>query len=215
MRGTAFRWPPFSAPPWRSAIDADGAVRVARSGSIRPAADDASPATSNGDLVKPMSALALVASRTVVAALIAVGSGGGASAAGAAIGGLRIANAWTRPAALGANAAGYLTITNRGSASDSLILVTTPAAARASIHVSRMVGQVMTMRGLASLPIPAAGSVTLRPGGLHVMFEGLTSPLKAGQSIPAILTFARAGPVRVAFRVSPGPPMGAMPGMTR
>jgi copper(I)-binding protein len=37
----------------------------------------------------------------------------------------------------------------------------------------------------------------LRPGGLHVMLEGLKQPLKEGDNIPLTLTFEKAGSINV------------------
>ena len=163
--------------------------------------------------VIPMPTPPLLVRRAVWAALAAVvcaGAAPGQSSAGEA---LRLEHGWTRPGATGANGAGYLTITNRGNAADTLIAATTPYATRTSIHQSAMVGQVMTMRTLRTLPIPPGAAVNLRPGGLHLMFERLNRPLKIGEEVPAVLTFARAGRVRVRFHVVVGPAGGAMPGM--
>jgi len=52
---------------------------------------------------------------------------------------------------------------------------------------------VMKMRPIAGIDIPPGQAVTLAPGGLHIMLEGLAKPLKAGQSFPLTLTFDKAG----------------------
>jgi len=56
-----------------------------------------------------------------------------------------------------------------------------------------MAGMVMKMRPLAGLDIPAGQSVTLKPGGEHIMLMGLNGPLREGQSFPLTLTFEKAG----------------------
>ena len=125
-----------------------------------------------------------------------------------------MSGAWTRPAAAGINGAGYLILTNRGRLADSLIGVSSPAAARGSIHRSAMAaGGVITMRDLPSLAIAPGATVKFAPGGLHLMLEGLKRPLKAGDTVPAVLTFARAGRVTVTFTVRAGAPDLSMPGM--
>ena len=71
-----------------------------------------------------------------------------------------------------------------------------------------IVNGVMQMRQLADgLPVPAGGSVVLKPGGYHVMLIGLKKPLAAGESIPLTLTFEKAGNISVTVPVRA---MGAM-----
>lgn len=96
--------------------------------------------------------------------------------------------------------AGYMTISNSSRQPDRLISVTTSAATRSDLHGSFAQGNVMQMRSAAGgVPIPAGGRVVFAPGGLHVMFIGLKSPLPAGTRIKAQLTFARAGRVDIEF----------------
>jgi len=65
-----------------------------------------------------------------------------------------------------------------------------------------MDGGVMRMRKLAGgLALPAGETVTLAPGGYHVMFIGLKAPFRAGDSVPVTLDFQKAGSVTVEFRV--------------
>jgi hypothetical protein len=115
--------------------------------------------------------------------------------------------AWTRPAMAGMNAAGYVTLANRGRAADRLTGTASADAARVSIHVSRQIGAVMTMRPVAALDIPAGGSVTLAPGGYHLMLEGLKRPLRSGDKIAVQLHFARAGNMKVSLVVVAGAAM--------
>jgi copper(I)-binding protein len=60
---------------------------------------------------------------------------------------------------------------------------------------------MMTMREVASVPVPAGGTVKFEPGGYHVMLIDLASPLKEGQTFEATLTFAQAGKVTVTVTV--------------
>ena len=48
---------------------------------------------------------------------------------------------------------------------------------------------------------PGAASTILRPGGAHVMLEGLKQPLKIGETFPLTLTFKNAGQLRVEVEV--------------
>jgi len=158
-----------------------------------------------------MRAIPHVRRRAVLGAGLAVVAGGPAGAASS--GHLTIRGAWTRPAAAGLNGAGYLTIVNSGHAADKLLSASSPAAARVSIHESRMVGAVMTMRRLDGVAIPAGASVTFKPGGLHLMLEGLKAPLKEGDRVAVTLVFARAGRMAATLVVAGGPPEAAMAGM--
>ena len=96
--------------------------------------------------------------------------------------------------------AGYMTISNTGRQPDRLVSITTSAATRADLHGSFAVGQVMQMRAQAGgVPIPAGGRVVFAPGGLHVMFIGLKSPVPVGTRVKAQLQFQRAGRVDIEF----------------
>jgi hypothetical protein len=53
-------------------------------------------------------------------------------------------------------------------------------------------------------------SVTLKPGGLHVMLTGLKQPLSEGQSFPLTLTFEKAGAIETTVKIAKA---GAMTGM--
>ena len=65
-----------------------------------------------------------------------------------------------------------------------------------------MDGGTMKMRPhAAGLEIMPGATVELKPGGYHLMFMGLTSPLAKGQSVKGTLTFANAGKVDVEFAV--------------
>ncbi|MBN9022005.1 MAG: copper chaperone PCu(A)C, partial [Rhizobiales bacterium] len=69
-------------------------------------------------------------------------------------------------------------------------------------HEMAVVDGVMTMRELPDgLPIPAGGSVELKPGSYHIMFVGLKAPLKEGESFKGTLTFEKAGTVQVEYAV--------------
>ena len=96
--------------------------------------------------------------------------------------------------------AGYMTISNNGKVADRLLSVATTAATRSDLHGSFAQGNVMQMRAQAGgVPIPAGGRVAFAPGGLHVMFIGLKSPLPVGTRLKAQLHFQQAGRVNVEF----------------
>jgi periplasmic copper chaperone A len=116
---------------------------------------------------------------------------------------LSIDHPWTRETPGGAKVAGgYLTITNTGKTADRLVSASTQFAGRVEIHEMAMDGAVMRMREVAGgLEIQPGKTVALKPGGLHLMFMDLKTPLKKGQKAPVTLVFQRAGKVNVSFQV--------------
>ena len=97
--------------------------------------------------------------------------------------------------------AGFMTIRNAGRQDDRLLSVTTEASNRADLHGTIRDGNVMKMRAQAGgVPVPAGGSVTFAPGGLHVMFIGLKAAVPEGRLVKARLTFEKAGSVDVMFK---------------
>ena len=85
----------------------------------------------------------------------------------------------------------YLTI-HGGDAPDRLVRVASPLAGVA-VHTMTMQDNVMRMRQVDAIDVPAGATVKLAPGGLHLMLMGLKAPLKPGDTIPLVLTFEHAG----------------------
>jgi len=119
------------------------------------------------------------------------------------LGALKIGQPWARATAPSAPAGGgFLTITNTGSTSDRLISARSTVSEMTQIHEMKMDGNVMRMRELEKgLEIPAGGTVTLAPGGFHLMFMGLKGPFKQGTQVPVTLVFEKAGAVDVELSV--------------
>ena len=97
----------------------------------------------------------------------------------------------------GATSAVYLTVDNAGAKADALVAASTDAAKTVELHEVQKDGNVMKMRPVAKIPIPAGGKVQLKPGGYHIMLIGLAHDLKPGETIPVTLKFEQAGEVRV------------------
>ena len=55
------------------------------------------------------------------------------------------------------------------------------------IHEMVMDGNVMKMRAVAGLDLPAGKAVDLKPGGYHVMLMDLKQELKPGELVPVTL----------------------------
>jgi copper(I)-binding protein len=107
---------------------------------------------------------------------------------------------WVRGTVEGQTAtAAYMTL--KSVAAVRLVEVTSSLAARCSLHEMTMSGNVMRMRTLDVLPIPAGGTVALREGHDHLMLEGLKRPLRKGDRVPLTLTFVDAKGERQAVDV--------------
>jgi periplasmic copper chaperone A len=119
------------------------------------------------------------------------------------LGSLEIDHPWTRATPPTAKAGGgFLTITNKGSTADRLIAARSDASAKVEIHEMKMDGSVMRMRELEKgLEIPPGATVALKPGGYHIMFMELKSPLEKGAKVPVTLVFEKAGSIDVVFPV--------------
>jgi copper(I)-binding protein len=145
--------------------------------------------------------VASILSLMLVLSVAACGSGASKTTQPAG-GFVSIGGAWVRAAQSGGMSAAYMTITNGTLADDSLVAVSTPAAASASLHETSTDASGMTgMHPVDGIKIPAGGTVTLEPGGYHVMLMGLTGDLAAGQVVRLTLTFKTAGSIDVSAEV--------------
>ncbi len=115
---------------------------------------------------------------------------------------LKAEAAWVRASVQGqSGTGGFMRLT----AAEPLTLVgvQTPAARVAEIHEMKMEGDVMRMRPIAELPLPAGRAVELRPGGFHLMLSDLKAPLKDGTQVPLTLVLrdAKGAERRLALQV--------------
>ena len=126
-----------------------------------------------------------------------------AAAAEFRAGDISIEAPWSRATPGGAKvAAGYLTIKNSGATPDRLVSATADIAERAEVHEMSMTDGMMKMRQVTDgVAVPAGGSVALAPQGYHLMFLGLKTPLKEGETFAGTLAFEKAGTVAVMFEV--------------
>lgn len=91
---------------------------------------------------------------------------------------------------------GYLKLDNKGR-DDKLLSARAAVSASVELHSMSMDGDVMRMRQVDAIALPAGKLVELKPGGFHIMFVGLKAPLKAGDKFPMTLKFEKAGEVEV------------------
>jgi copper(I)-binding protein len=126
-----------------------------------------------------------------------------ASAQQVKIGDLVLDHAWARATPGGAKVGGgYLSIENKGATPDKLIGGSSSAAGKVEVHEMTMNNGVMKMRPVqGGLSISPGQSVTLAPGGYHLMMMELRGPLKKGDKVPLTLKFEKAGEVNVTLEV--------------
>jgi periplasmic copper chaperone A len=127
-----------------------------------------------------------------------------AQAADYDVGSIHISQPWARATPKGAaSAAAYMTITNNGKTADKVSCVSSDAAAECQIHTMTMDNGVMQMRPVeGGLEIKPGETVTLKPGGFHMMLENLKHPLEQGNTMKATLKFDNAGTVDVEYPIA-------------
>jgi uncharacterized protein YcnI/copper(I)-binding protein len=119
------------------------------------------------------------------------------------VGALEISGGFTRATLPNAPVGGgYVSITNKGGEADRLVSAASPVAGVTQIHEMKMEGDLMKMNEVpGGVEIPAGETVSLKPGGLHIMFMQLAQPLVEGTKVPLTLTFEKAGSVEVELSV--------------
>ena len=144
--------------------------------------------------------------------VVALGLSFSVQAQEAKVGSIKVEQAYTRSTVPGQMAAGgFMKIENKGGGADQLVSASSPVAGEVQLHEMAMEGNVMKMRQVKDITVPAGGAVELKPGGLHLMFMNIKAPLTAGESVPVKLKFAKAGEVEVKMPVNAmGQPGGAM-----
>lgn len=114
-------------------------------------------------------------------------------------GDLMVSHAFARASATPQAKAGavYFTIRNDGDVADKLTAVQTDAAQMAMLHENVEDNGVVSMRHVEAITIAPKETVTLGPKKMHVMLMGLKAPLKKGEHLSVMLTFEKAGMVKV------------------
>jgi len=139
---------------------------------------------------------------TLALLVVALGFGFVVQAQEVKVGSIKVDHAYIRATVPGQQVAGgFMKIENKGIA-DQLLSASSPAAGEVQLHEMAMEGSVMKMRQVKDIPVPAGGSVELKPGGLHLMLMNIKAPLAAGESVLVKLKFAKAGEVEVKMPVN-------------
>ncbi len=101
---------------------------------------------------------------------------------------VEVSQAWVRATVPGQKGTGgFMRLTAKSATR--LVGVSTPAAGIAEVHEMKMDGDVMTMRAVPALELPAGKTVELTPGGYHLMLMDLKAPLALNTTVPMTLRF--------------------------
>ena len=118
---------------------------------------------------------------TATAILLALGASAWAQSAA-----VDVQGAWARATVQGQKATGaFMKLTAKENAK--LVSASSPVAGVVEIHEMKMEENVMKMRAIPSLDLPAGKAVELKPGGYHVMLMDLKEPLKKETTVPITL----------------------------
>jgi len=117
-------------------------------------------------------------------------------------GDIQITKPWARASAGQAKAgAAFLAIANTGTDDDRLVAARADVSRKTELHTHIKEGDLMKMRQVEAIDVPAGKTVALQPGGLHVMFMGLNAPMENGAEIEVTFTFETASPLTVTIPV--------------
>lgn len=128
---------------------------------------------------------------------------------------VKVDGAWARASVQGQQGTGaFMRLTAKDGAR--LVRAESPAAGVTEVHEMKMEGDVMKMRAVPALDLPAGKTVELKPGGYHVMLLDLKAPLAKNTSVPITLVFqdAKGTESKLNLNVPVGttPPGGATAG---
>lgn len=111
-----------------------------------------------------------------------------ASASAFAQSSVEIKDPWVRATVAQQKATGaFMQLTAK--ADSKLVEVQSPVAGVIEIHEMAMDNNVMKMRQIPGLALPAGKAVELKPGGYHVMLLDLKAQVKEGDVVPVTLVF--------------------------
>jgi copper(I)-binding protein len=102
----------------------------------------------------------------------------------------------------------FLRLDNAGDAPQSLVGGKAEVAEAVELHEHTMEGGMMRMRRVEAIEVPAQGSVTLEPGGLHIMLIGLKRDLNPGDRVDLSLELGDGSVLQVEAPVREVQPMG-------
>lgn len=131
-------------------------------------------------------------------------TGAAAQAQELKFGGITVVTPWARATPGGAKVGGaYLELKAAAGIEDRLVGAKSPAAGSVEIHNHISEGGIMKMRRVDGIKLSGGQTVTLKPGGYHLMLMDLKQPLKQGGKLPLTLVFEKAGELAVEATIAP------------
>lgn len=120
--------------------------------------------------------------------------------------GIEASDAWARSTVKGMTQGGGFVVLNNTDSRDNALIgarVSRKIADKMELHTHEVdsATQMMKMRAVKQIPLPAQSVTKLEPSSYHVMFLGLKKELKVGQKIPVVLKFQDGRQKRVVFTV--------------
>ncbi len=117
--------------------------------------------------------------------------------------GLTVNDAWIREVPEGIETTAlYMNIRNNGEQADRLLSVRSDIAGSVEVHKTSVNKDgISYMEKLEGLEIPSASTVSLEPGGVHVMLIGLKKDIKSGDVVEVVLAFENSGTKKVKAKV--------------
>lgn len=109
---------------------------------------------------------------------------------------LSVTAAATSPGGVGDMVSVYVIVAN-GGGSDTVVSATSDAGAAVTLHDTADAEDGSFMVDLERLKVPARGTLTLAPGGRHLMLHHLFAPLDPGDVVTVTIVFERSGPIVV------------------
>lgn len=106
-------------------------------------------------------------------------------------------------------AAAFLSLHNSDRVPVSLTGAQTPAASSVELHTHVEQGEILQMRRVDAIEIPAQGSLNLQPGGAHIMLIGLRAPLQEGDEQMLMLRLSNGESIHLMLAVRKTQPNGA------
>ena len=103
---------------------------------------------------------------------------------------LQVKDAWVRVTNVTGTAAMYLTLENRDTATVMIVGAETQLARAAEFHETMEMQGTSHMNKLDSLPIARGATLTMKPGGIHLMLIDLTASVAVGDSVALVIHLA-------------------------
>lgn len=121
---------------------------------------------------------------------------------------ITIRDAWIRPAAAKSNSALFFEVVNNSSSPDTLLVAKSNLSEMVELHETfKKENDMMGMREVHKVVIPAKSTVIFKPRSLHIMLIGLLKDIRFGEQHEITLVFKSAGTIKVKALVRDMPKM--------